>query len=158
MWRLMCLPQGRSLNGVYLMGYSPITCFFGNQTKRRHPVIIKGAKPAVPFGQDGAFFGSVEPEIFDGHTNRIVIFLFRVTVVVFVVGSASPWLNMPCKTPVVQGFVDTFHAVIVMSAIQREGKPAVNIRKSLKNPVIGGIEQDAFLYPPEKTSVPVNVL
>jgi hypothetical protein len=55
---------------------------------------------------------------------------------------------MPLKTPVEQGFIDAFHAVIIVNLLQGERKLSLNVRKGVKYPAISGIQQRAFLDPP----------
>jgi hypothetical protein len=74
-----------------------------------------------------AFFGGVEAEVSNGLAHGIIIFLLRVTVIVLVVGPGTGSLDVPRDTPGEQGFVDEFHAVIVMSPLQREGKLTMNV-------------------------------
>ena len=66
----------------------------------------------------GLFRLSVEPEISHRLAYRIVIFLFRKTVVVLPVGPAPGSLAMPFKAPCQKRLVDTLHAVVVMAAGQ----------------------------------------
>jgi hypothetical protein len=45
-----------------------------------------------------------------------------------------------------------------MSPLKRKRQPAFNVRKRLKHPAVGRIQQRTLLYPPKNTSVTVKVL
>jgi hypothetical protein len=99
----------------------------------------------VHFGQSGASFRSVKPEVSDGLPYRIVVFLLR-----FMVRSTSGSLNMPLNTPFEQGFIDESHAIILMSPGHGEGEVRLNDRNGGHNPTVRRIQEEALLYPPRK--------
>jgi hypothetical protein len=78
--------------------------------------------------------GAVKPETPRRLSYRIVILLFRKTIVVLPAGSAPGRPDMPGKTPFQERLVDELHAVVIMTAGQGKGRGVPDVLNDLRRP------------------------
>jgi hypothetical protein len=109
--------------------------------------VHQGVKDGIDGGEGGEGGITLETGVPDGFADNIAVFLFDVSIVVFVIMAASGVRDAVVLAPGFQVPIDELSAVVAVDAFEGDGEGGPDIFKGLLGPLTGLVFQGTELRP-----------